>query len=160
MLSLVLHWNEHFWNTVLFCRWDMHTWTGHVSTPQTAIAHEVLPTRRKERWIYSKTTVRCNIQQHSETGINLVSMSNCLILLTHLESRHCPAPPGWLPWFKQEVHALAGGAHPGRAGQGQQGCSAEVCTCCRWKAPKFISAFSIVSSNDDYGWELGWGHKR
>lgn len=140
-----------------FLRWDMRTWTGHVWTPQTAIARAVRPTRRKERWIYNGTTVPCNIWQHSETGINLFP---CLVLLTHSESRHCPAPPGWLPWFKQEVHALAGGAHPGRADQEQQGCSAEVCTCCWWKATTFSSAFSIVSSSNDAGWGLGWGRKR
>lgn len=43
------------------------------------------------------------------------------------ESWHCWASPGWLPWFQPEVHALAGGADPGRAGEEQPGDSAEVC---------------------------------
>lgn len=47
----------------------------------------------------------------------------------HSESQHFWASPGWLPWFQPEVHALAGGADPGRAGQEQPGYSAEVCVC-------------------------------
>lgn len=55
------------------------------------------------------------------------SKRNTLVCGLVAEPGHCRPSPGGLPWFQPQVHALAGGADPGWAGQEQPRCSVEVC---------------------------------